>query len=736
MISEFASGNGSKRTVNRSVGALRRLRVSEGAVVAAPAITPLLKQASGRLKSSRSYYVIIPSLFLITLLGAPRDSLAQSAVQVASATPQSPTANVSVSYSSAQTAGDLNVVVVGWNDTTAKIQSVTDSAGNAPVPTVTTVSPNNRPTTGGTAVTISGTNFTPSATVTVGSVAATNLAIVNSTTITATMPSLIAGAATVTVTNSGGQNASLANGFTYVAGSAMPTPTFSPVAGTYTTAQSVTIRDITSGRATIHYTTNGTTPTTSSTIYTDPISVSATETVKAIAVRSGSTNSAVATAAYTIMRVLPTPTFSPVAGTYTTAQSVTISNATSGATIHYTTNGTTPTTSSTKYSEPISVRATETIEAIAVESGYTDSAVGKAAYTIAAAAPTFSPVAGTYKTAQSVMISDATSGATIYYTTNGTMPTTSSTRYTGPISVSSTETISAIAKAPGYVASPEVVANYTINSADTPIINCPSGFASAGPCGVSLIGGGGQPLAIVGSQNGSNPGLSGSKVLLVPEGAVHVGLALNYQTQVNVQAFTSTFTFVPNGWNIAFVLNNSNNNPYFNGEAFSAGAGCEAGFFQGFSQAAPPNNLFALELDSNSPLTVSGSFTYSSAQIYTAGRSPCLPNLGGTDFTYVPITKVSTSPVPLNSPASTQGTTTRDIYSATITYKGSSLTLNLYSVTAGGSCPGSTCFTYTWNNVNIPSAVGGNTAWVGFTAGTNAGSIAPLYVNSFVYTEN
>ena len=51
--------------------------------------------------------------------------------QVASATPQSPTATVAVTYPAAQTAGDLNVVVVGWNDTTATVQSVKDSAGNS-----------------------------------------------------------------------------------------------------------------------------------------------------------------------------------------------------------------------------------------------------------------------------------------------------------------------------------------------------------------------------------------------------------------------------------------------------------------------------------------------------------------------------------------------------------------------------------------------------------------------------
>jgi hypothetical protein len=50
--------------------------------------------------------------------------------QVAAATPQSPAATVSVTYPGAQTGGDLNIVVVGWNDTTATVQSVKDSAGN------------------------------------------------------------------------------------------------------------------------------------------------------------------------------------------------------------------------------------------------------------------------------------------------------------------------------------------------------------------------------------------------------------------------------------------------------------------------------------------------------------------------------------------------------------------------------------------------------------------------------
>jgi LysM repeat protein len=117
-------------------------------------------------------------------------------------------------------------------------------------------------------------------------------------------------------------------------------------------------------------------------MYSAPITVSATETLEAIAVKTGYTNSQAASASYTISAGLPAPTFSPAAGTYTTAQSVTISDTTAGATIYYTTNGTTPTTSSSVYSASITVSATETLEAIAVETGYTNSQAASAAYTI------------------------------------------------------------------------------------------------------------------------------------------------------------------------------------------------------------------------------------------------------------------------------------------------------------------------------------------------------------------
>ncbi len=249
---------------------------------------------------------------------------------------------------------------------------------------------------------------------------------------------------------------------TYIISKTAATPVFSPVAGTYSSTQSVTITDSTPG-ATIHYTTNGSNPTTSSTRYTGAITVSATETIKAIATASGYSQSSVATAAYTIPKTA-SPVFSPAGGTYSSTQSVTITDSTPGATFYYTTNGSTPTSSSTRYTGAITVSSTETIKAIATANGYSQSSVATAAYTITktAATPVISPAGGTYSSTQSVTITDATTGATIYYTTNGRTPTTSSTKYTGAISVSSTETIKALATATGYKQSAVATAAYTI----------------------------------------------------------------------------------------------------------------------------------------------------------------------------------------------------------------------------------------------------------------------------------
>ncbi len=163
-----------------------------------------------------------------------------------------------------------------------------------------------------------------------------------------------------------------------------------------------------------------------------------------------------------------TPTFAPASGSYIGAQSVTVADGTSGAAIHYTVDGSTPTASSPVFTGPIAVGATTTVKALATLAGSTSSSVASATYTISnptVASPTFSPAGGTYTAAQSVTIQDATAGAILYYTTDGSTPTTSSTQYTGPVSVAATTTLKAIGIKGGFGNSAVTSATYTISAA-------------------------------------------------------------------------------------------------------------------------------------------------------------------------------------------------------------------------------------------------------------------------------
>jgi chitobiase/beta-hexosaminidase-like protein len=252
------------------------------------------------------------------------------------------------------------------------------------------------------------------------------------------------------------------------------TPTFSTGTGTYHGPQTVAISEATSGTK-IYYTTNGSTPTTASTVYTGPVTVATTTTLQAIALVAGGPSSAVASATYTITPAM-TPTFSPVAGTYHTPPTVTISEVTSGTKIYYTTNGSTPTTASTVYTGPFTVATTTTLQAIALVAGGPSSAVASATFTIAPATPpTFSTGTGTYHAPPTVAISEATSGTKIYYTTNGSTPTTASTVYTGPITIATTTTLQAIAVVAGGPSSAVASATYSITPASTPTFSTGTG---------------------------------------------------------------------------------------------------------------------------------------------------------------------------------------------------------------------------------------------------------------------
>ncbi len=279
----------------------------------------------------------------------------------------------------------------------------------------------------------------------------------------------------------------LSTGDAHCSGIVYPTtPYISPAAGSYTAGRTVTISDGTAG-STIYYTTDGTAPTTNSLHYTTPITITTTETIRAIAVLGGHYGMSTSST-FVIEPALPAPTFSIAGGSFMTAQSVSLAASPLGGVLYYTLDGTTPTTESAIYDgTPIHVTEKTTIKAFVTGvSGYLASPVVSQIYSILPATPWMSPGAGTYKTGQIVKISDTTAGALIYYTTDGSTPTASSPPYTGPITVpteSITETIKAVAVL-GVAIGSNSVATYTItpvSSAPVPAISPSSGSFTTNP---------------------------------------------------------------------------------------------------------------------------------------------------------------------------------------------------------------------------------------------------------------
>lgn len=135
--------------------------------------------------------------------------------------------------------------------------------------------------------------------------------------------------------------------------------------------------------ASIYYTTDGTAPTDSSTLYTAPFPITSTSTIKAIAVKDNYQNSSVSTLEVTITApTVETPVFAPVAGTYADSVTVSIACATAGAEIRYTTDGTEPTETSTLYTAPVTLTATTTVKAKAFKTDWFASELVAAVYTV------------------------------------------------------------------------------------------------------------------------------------------------------------------------------------------------------------------------------------------------------------------------------------------------------------------------------------------------------------------
>lgn len=253
-------------------------------------------------------------------------------------------------------------------------------------------------------------------------------------------------------------------------------PAVEPAAGTYSDAVTVNMSSTQPG-AQIRYTTDGSDPTDQSTLYTAPFGVSANVTVKAKAFHVDWTSSGTTTHAYEL--AVATPTISPAAGTYSSAQSVTISTITAGATIRYSLDGSTPTESHPAYSAPITVNTATTVTARAFKAGYSPSATGSALYEFnygTLADPVISPPGGSYTGPQTVTVS-AGADEEIHYTLDGSAPALASPTYTAPLSIAASATLRVRAFRTGWTPSATVVQTYTI----TPDTVAPTIQASVSP---------------------------------------------------------------------------------------------------------------------------------------------------------------------------------------------------------------------------------------------------------------
>ncbi|WP_048650803.1 chitobiase/beta-hexosaminidase C-terminal domain-containing protein [Methanobacterium lacus] len=221
-----------------------------------------------------------------------------------------------------------------------------------------------------------------------------------------------------------------------------PTVSCDHLGGLYNKSQNVVLTMNEAGS--IYYTLNGETPTTTNTKYTEPITITNTTTLKYLAVDLAGNPSIIHSQIYTLDLVAPNATANPKGGLYNRAQEVSL-NMDEKGTIYYSINGSSP-DMSMPYTHPITIDSDTVLKYFAMDlAGNTSPVYFENYYTDFKPPVAYSnPAGGIFNKTQIIVLTMNEAGS-IYYTLNGETPTTASTKYTEPITITNTTTLKYLA---------------------------------------------------------------------------------------------------------------------------------------------------------------------------------------------------------------------------------------------------------------------------------------------------